>query len=90
LQKVWPIDARRLANRLKNRAFIGDFMFKKLLTVAVLGMTITLPLLAGGCASTPGAYGLTGTDRQMTAQEKARYTDQKGNFHADWIGEAGR
>ena len=67
-------------------------MFKKLLSVTVLGMTIALPVLAGGCTSTTdkGTYGLTGTDRQLTPQEKARYTDQKGHFHSEWVGEAGR
>jgi hypothetical protein len=71
-------------------------MFRKFFNVAVLSATMSAPLLAAGCASGPNA--VTGNDTNtkvetasnMTAQEKQRYTDSKGHFHTEWIGEPGR
>jgi hypothetical protein len=67
-------------------------MLKKLLTVAALGIAVATPLLAGGCASdaNQGQYGLTGTNQQMTAQDRARYTDSKGHFHPELVPPAQR
>jgi hypothetical protein len=70
-------------------------MLKQLLTVTVLAAGTALPLLSAGCASggNNGEYGLTGSnsnaDRaaQMSPQERQRYTDQKGHFHTEWIGQ---
>jgi len=77
-------------------------MLKKLFTVAVFGFATTAGLLAAGCAANNGEkpYALTGTqaygvngaaaNSPLTAQERARYTDSKGRFHAEWVGVAGR
>lgn len=71
-------------------------MLKQLLVVTVLGLGTGLPLLSAGCASesSNGEYGLTGTnsnvvDRaaEMSSLERQRYTDQKGHFHVEWIGQ---
>ena len=50
-------------------------MFKKLLSVIVLGMVIALPILATGCSSTSdkGAYGLTGTDHSQATPLAANH-----------------
>jgi hypothetical protein len=62
-------------------------MLKKLLTVTVLGLATATPLLAGGCASDndKGAYGLTGTESQLTADQQRwvnqHSVDQKGHFN---------
>jgi hypothetical protein len=77
-------------------------MFRKLFTVALLSIGIASPLLAVGCSSSsdtsPNA--LTGTQDvrpapgtpkdQLTPQQVAHYTDQKGRFHPEWVGEPGR
>ena len=77
-------------------------MLNKLFTVALFGFATTAGLLAAGCAANNGekpyaltgspAYGVNGAaaSSPLTAQERARYTDQKGRFHPEWVGVAGR
>lgn len=86
------IIARRLADLTGGNFRLEILMLKKLLTVTVLAIATGTPLLAGGCASDndKGTYGLTGTDHQMTAQERARYTDQKGHYRPEWVGQENR
>jgi hypothetical protein len=68
-------------------------VMRKLLTVAVVAVVSGSALLAGGCASSESEqpYGLTGeTQYPQTWQERQRYTDQKGHYHAEWVGQNGR
>jgi hypothetical protein len=79
-------------------------MLRKLLSVTVLGLAASSALLVAGCAANTGdkPYALTGANdavygvngaganSPLTAAERARYTDQKGRFHAEWVGQAGR
>ena len=67
-------------------------MLKKLFAISVLALGLTSALAAGGCASDADnrPNGLTGNEpRQYTPQEIQRYSDQKGHFHAEWVGKAG-
>ena len=76
-------------------------MLRKVLSVAVLGLASSAAFVAAGCASNEKPYGLTGEksvygangagpNSPLSAQERARYTDSKGHFHPDWVGQAGR
>ncbi len=70
-------------------------MLRKAFTVAVLALAGSTSLLATGCTSNNSSekpYGLTGNTKesQLTPQERARYTDQKGRFHPEWVGQPGR
>jgi hypothetical protein len=70
-------------------------MLKQLSIVAILGLGTASALLSAGCASGSGngEYGLTGSnsnvDRaaQLSPQQRQQYTDQKGHFHPEWIGQ---
>jgi hypothetical protein len=73
-------------------------MIRKFLTVAMLGAISAPALLAVGCASESQGerpYSLTGTngDKNVNApnsfDEKQRYSDQKGRFHPEWVGQGG-
>lgn len=61
-------------------------MTRKLFTFAALGVISAGALLAGGCASSTGGrpYGLTGDTDASTPQSRARWTDDKGHYHAEW------
>ncbi len=78
-------------------------MLRKLFTVLALGVASSAALLAGGCSSDnsgkpyaltgdKGMYGANGAgaNSTLTPQERARYTDQKGRFHEEWVGQPGR
>ena len=71
-------------------------MLRKAFTLAVLAMAGYASLLATGCTSNEKPYGLTGNQTYgvngaastspLSAQERGRYTDQKGRFHPEWVG----
>lgn len=79
-------------------------MLRKLLRVTVLGLAASTALVATGCAASSSdkpyaltgdrtsAYGVNGAgaNSTLTAQERARYTDEKGRFHPEWVAQAGR
>ena len=78
-------------------------MFRKLFTAAVLGLAGTSAIVATGCTSNPSgkpyaltgdqaSYGVNGAGEKspLTAQERARATDQKGRFHPEWVDASGR
>jgi hypothetical protein len=78
-------------------------MLRNLLTIAVFGLATSASLLAAGCATSeesnrPNALigseyvrPAPGTPKdQLTPQQVAQYTDQKGRFHPEWVGEPGR
>jgi hypothetical protein len=78
-------------------------MLRSLLSVTVLGAALSASFIAGGCATgaNAGPNELAGTPSasirpapgtpkdQLTAQQVAQYSDQKGHFHAEWVGETG-
>ena len=74
------------------------FMTRKLLTVAMLSVISVPTLFALGCASDNQAakpYSLTGSESDKNVntphsfQEQVRYSDEKGRFHPEWVGQAG-
>jgi hypothetical protein len=59
-------------------------MWKKALSVTVLGIATAIPVLAGGCASSseqPNAV----TGQPVSGQDPAAY-DKFGNYHSEWEG----
>jgi hypothetical protein len=78
-------------------------MLRKLNVLAALLVTGSAALFAAGCASdtsdkpyaltgSGASYGVNGAGPRstLTAGERARYTDQKGRFHPEWVAQAGR
>ena len=80
-------------------------MTRSVITAVFAGLVSAGALIAAGCSSnTSGpnrpnaltgenvAYGVNGAgaNSPLSAQERARYTDQKGRFHAEWIGQPDR
>ncbi len=57
-------------------------MFKKLITVSILGVATAMPLFAGGCSSdsNKGEYGLTGNSGQDPRHDP-RNIDDKGHYN---------
>jgi hypothetical protein len=66
-------------------------MWKRTLTLVVLGIAATIPLAAGGCASNsdekPNA--VTGNTSSVQNSQNPRYLDQKGHYHPEWVGATG-
>jgi hypothetical protein len=80
-------------------------MPRRIITVVFAGLVTAGALVVAGCSSGTtgssrpnaltgenGSYGVNGagTNSSLTAQERARYTDQKGRFHPEWVGQPGR
>jgi len=73
-------------------------MIRKLLTVAMVGAIFAPAMFTIGCASENQAekpYSLTGTNGATNVntpssfQERVRYSDDKGRYHPEWIGQGG-
>ena len=61
-------------------------MFRKSLSIAILGFAISAPLFALGCASESGEpYSVTGTNTidEQERKERLRWTDDKGHYRPD-------
>jgi hypothetical protein len=74
-------------------------MLSKAFIVAMMTVAGPGSLLVTGCASSEKPYALTGDKAvygvngaapasPLSATERARYTDQKGRFHPEWIAQA--
>jgi hypothetical protein len=76
-------------------------MLSKAFIVAMMTVAGPGSLLVTGCTSAEKPYALTGNDTKtvygvngaastspISATERARYTDQKGRFHPEWIAQA--
>lgn len=64
---------------------------RRLFTIVLVAVVSSSALLAAGCSSANGRpYALTGENRQLSAAERARYSDDKGRFHPEWVREPGR
>ena len=66
-------------------------MIKSIFTAAILTVAVVSPMLAGtASAATVDSKATISAKDQLTPAQVARYTDQKGRFHAEWVGQAGR
>ena len=68
-------------------------MFRKSLSVAILGLAVSAPLFVLGCASENGGkpYSVTGTNTidDQERKEKLRWTDDKGRYRPDLRNQGG-
>lgn len=63
-------------------------MFRKLFTVAALGVGMGASLFAVGCASeSQKPYSVTGeqTTSERPNWQNPRYLDSKGHYHPEWV-----
>ena len=60
-------------------------MFRKVLSVTILGLALSAPLVAVGCASENEnrPYSVTGTVPAEERTERARWTDDKGHYRPE-------
>lgn len=59
-------------------------MLRKILSVATLGMISLATVVAAGCSSAKGPYGLTGSPSDSDQQARQAFTDNRGVYHPDW------
>lgn len=59
---------------------------RRFISITLLSVVAGSALLATGCSSAnEKPYALTGDRPRLTAQERARYTDDKGHFRPEWV-----
>jgi hypothetical protein len=59
-------------------------MQRRILSVATIGLVSLATLVAAGCSSAKGPYGLSGSPADGEQQARAQYTDSRGVYHPEW------